>query len=66
MFLLVWAVAKFLNIKQQQGVFATFYGSKAVTPETLAMIGALQVLLIPAFAAGAFKTWTCAAILLMH
>ena len=65
-FLLVWAVAKFLNIKQQQGVFATFYGWQAVTPETLAMIGAVQVLLILAFAAGAFKTWTYAAIFLMH
>ena len=65
-FLLVWAAAKFANIKQQQGVFATFYGWKAVTPETLAMIGAVQILLILAFVAGAFKTWTYAAIFLMH
>ena len=65
-FLLVWAVAKFANVKQQQGVFGTFYGWKAVTPETLALIGAVQVLLILAFAAGAFKTWTYGAIFLMH
>lgn len=65
-FLLVWAVAKFANIKQQQGVFGTFYGWKEITPETLAMIGAVQILLILAFAAGAFKTWTYAAIFLMH
>ena len=65
-FLLVWAVAKFANVKQQQGVFATFYGWQAIAPETLAMIGAAQVLLILAFAAGAFKTWTYAGILLMH
>ncbi len=65
-FLLVWAFAKFANIKQQQGVFSTFYGWKAVSPETLAMIGAVQILLILAFAAGAFKTWTYAAIFLMH
>ena len=56
-FLLVWAVTKFANIKQQQNVFATFYGWKAITPEVLAMIGVVQVLLILAFAAGAFKTW---------
>ena len=65
-FLLVWAVAKFANVKQQQGVFGTFYGWKEVTTETLSMIGAVQVLLILAFAAGAFKTWTYGAIFLMH
>lgn len=65
-FLLIWAVDKIVNVKHAQGVFSTFYFWKAASPEVLAAIGAAQVVLLLAFVAGAFKTWTYAAVLLMH
>jgi len=65
-FLLVWAVDKIVNVKHAQGVFSTFYYWKAASPEALAAIGAVQVVLLLGFAAGAFKTWTYGAVLLMH
>lgn len=65
-FMLVWAVAKFANVKQQQGVASTFYGWKDVSPEILMGIGGVQVVLILAFVAGFWKTWTYGAVFLMH
>jgi putative oxidoreductase len=65
-FMLVWAVAKFANVKQQQGVAAAFYGWKDAAPEVLMAIGIAQVVLLLAFAAGLYKTWTYGAVFLMH
>lgn len=65
-FMLVWAVAKFANVKQQQNVANAFYGWKDASPEILMIIGSVQVVIVLAFAAGLFKTWTYGAVFLMH
>lgn len=65
-FMLVWAAAKIFNVKQQQGVFANFYGWKAASPDILMWIGIAQIIILLAFAAGALKTWTYGAVFVMH
>jgi putative oxidoreductase len=65
-FMLVWAVAKFANVKQQQGVASTFYGWKDASPEILMLIGGVQVVILLAFAAGFWKTCTYGTVFLMH
>ena len=65
-FMGIWAVDKIVNVKHAQGVLSTFYGWKEASPQILAVVGAIQVLILLAFAAGAFKTWTYGAVFLMH
>ena len=65
-FMLIWAVDKIVNVKHAQGVLSTFYGLKDASPQVLAGVGFVQVLILLAFAAGAFKPWTYGAVFLMH
>ncbi len=64
----VWALDKLLNVEHAKAVFAGFYGQNAETMgNTLPYaLGAVQLLLVIAFTAGAFKTWTYGALLAMH
>jgi len=65
---LIWALDKLLNVEHAKAVFAGFYGQNAETmADTLPYaLGAAQLLLVLAFASGAFKTVTYGALLLMH
>ena len=65
-FMLIWAVDKIVNVKHAQGVLSTFYGWKDASPQILAGVGIVQVVILLAFAAGAFKPWTYGAVFLMH
>ena len=64
-FFLVWSLEKILMPEKQQGVFEAFYGGAQPT-EVIFVLGVLQTLIVLAFAAGAFKTWTYGALLVMH
>lgn len=63
-FLLVWAIDKVVSPDHAQAVFSKFYDTN-VSPGTLAAVGAAQMIVV-AFAAGAFRTWSYGAVLLMH
>mgnify|MGYP003393980944 CR=1 FL=1 len=65
-FMMVWAVDKIVNVRHAQGVLSTFYGWKDVSAQFLAGVGVVQVLILLAFAAGAFKPWSYGAVFLMH
>ena len=64
-FLLVWALDKILGPDAALRTFSKFYlplDSTAV----IALIGIVQLALVLAFAAGAFRTWTYGAVVVMH
>jgi len=65
---LVWALDKLLNVEHAKAVFAGFYGQNAETMSSSIpyALGAAQLLLVLAFLAGAFKTVSYGALLLMH
>ncbi len=65
---LIWALDKLLNVGHAKAVFAGFYGQNAETMSDVLpyALGAAQLLLVLAFAAGAFKTISYGALLLMH
>ena len=65
---IVWALDKLLNVEHAKAVFAGFYGQdKEAMSNTLPYaLGAVQLVLVLAFTAGAMKTVTYGALLLMH
>jgi len=65
---LVWALDKLLNVEHAKAVFGGFYGQdKETMSNTIPyVLGAIQLVLVLAFAAGKFKTITYGALLLMH
>jgi len=65
---LVWALDKLLNVGHAKAVFAGFYGQDAETMSNALpyALGAVQLVLVLAFLAGAYKTVTYGALLLMH
>jgi hypothetical protein len=65
---LVWALDKLVNVEHAKAVFAGFYGQNAETMSSALpyALGAVQLILVLAFIAGAFKTITYGALLLMH
>ena len=64
-FLMVWVADKFLVPDHAQRVFENFYLSSPSSGLLLA-IALAQLLLVLAFAAGVFKTYSYGAVLLMH
>ena len=64
-FFLVWSLEKILVPEKQQGVFEAFYGG-AQPVGVIVALGVVQTLIVLAFAAGAFRTWTYGALLAMH
>lgn len=65
---LIWSLDKLLNVEHAKAVFGGFYGQdKETMSNTIPyVLGILQLALVLAFTAGAFKTVTYGAILLMH
>jgi putative oxidoreductase len=61
----VWALDKLINPDHAAGVFRSFYGLQ-VGDAVLLAIGALQLIIIATFVAGAFKTISYGLVLLMH
>lgn len=64
-FLLVWVARKLLTPEASTGIFANFYGVP-IGAEVVAALGAAQLLVVLAFAAGAFKVFSYGAVLVMH
>ena len=64
-FLLVWVFQKILVPAGAAGVFKNFYGAE-LSPAIVLGLGIAQLLLVLTFAAGALKTWTYGAIVLMN
>lgn len=63
--LIVWALDKLVNPDHAAGIFSNFYGLD-VGNTALYAVGAVQLVIIAAFLAGAFKTISCGLVLLMH
>lgn len=63
--MVVWALDKIMNPGHAGAVFSNFYGIE-IGSAGLKAIGALQLAVIAAFVAGAFKTISYGLVLLMH
>ncbi len=61
-----WTVDKIINPDHAGAVFKSFYGLEGLGDQAFLFIGIAQGLLILAFAAGLFKTFTYGAVLVMH
>ncbi len=61
-----WAADKFVNPDHGAAVFQGFYGLNDVPPTLVYAAGAVQAVLVTAFALGIAKTWTYGAVALMH
>jgi putative oxidoreductase len=64
-FMLVWAVDKIIAPEHAQAVFSRYYFSE-LSAQPIIGIGAVQIAVIVAFAAGFARFWTYGAVLLMH
>ncbi|HJW47569.1 MAG TPA: hypothetical protein VJ484_13935 [Lysobacter sp.] len=64
--MLVWVVDKFVRPEHSASVFEGFYHLPGVGETIVVGLGVVQLLLVLAFLAGAAKTWTYGAILLLH
>lgn len=64
--LLVWTLDKFVNPDHAAGVFAGFYGLPGLGAQVMYAVGAAELLLILAFLAGVWKTWTYGGVLVIH
>jgi len=62
----VWSLDKFVNPDHGAAVFQAFYGLEAVSQTLVYAAGAVQAVLVAAFALGIAKTWTYGAVALMH
>lgn len=64
-FLLVWVFDKLLNSERAMQTFSKFY-TEISADEAMFAIGIVQLILVSAFAAGLFKTFTYGVVTLMH
>ena len=64
--MLAWSVDKLLRPDHAAGVFAAFYALPGLSAPVFNLIGMAQLLLVLAFLAGAWRSWTYGAILAMH
>lgn len=62
----VWTLDKFVAPEHAAAVFETFYFLPGMAPWALGLIGTVQLLIVLGFVAGIARTWTYAAVLLMH
>ncbi|MET4026375.1 putative oxidoreductase [Marinobacter sp. MBR-99] len=63
---LFWTLDKLVQPEHAAKVFGAFYGLDGLGETAFYLIGAAQLVLILAFLAGIFKTWTYGAILVFH
>lgn len=61
-----WAIDKLLRPEHAARVFDAFYGLPGLDSGVFMAIGTGQLLLVVAFLAGAARTWTYGAILVLH
>ena len=61
-----WTFDKIINPDHAGAVFKNFYGMGAIGDQALLGIGLIQALIVLAFTAGVFKTFSYGAVLLMH
>mgnify|MGYP006309624355 CR=1 FL=1 len=64
--MLVWSADKLLRPEHAAGIFGTFYALPGLGEAVFYVLGALLLLIVLAFLAGAWRTWTYGAILAMH
>ena len=64
-FFLVWSIEKLIYPEITQKVFSRFYAMD-ISPAISYGVGILQTIVVLAFMAGLFKTWTYGLILGMH
>jgi hypothetical protein len=62
----MWSLDKFVNPDHGAAVFQAFYGLDTVPRPLVFTAGAVQAVLIAAFALGIVKTWSYGAVGLMH
>lgn len=61
-----WTADKFLNPDHAGAVFSNFYGLDGLGNQTLLLIGGVQALIVLTFTIGLFRTFSYAAVLLLH
>lgn len=61
-----WTADKFLNPDHAGAVFSNFYGLEGLGNQAFLLIGGAQALIVLAFTIGLFRTFSYAAVLLMH
>lgn len=64
--MMVWAFDKILNPGHGAAVLEGFYGLAGVGEQVIRIIGIVQGVIVLGFLLGIAKTWTYAAVLLMH
>jgi putative oxidoreductase len=64
--ILFWALDKIVQPEHAAQVFANFYFWEEIGATTLAIIGIIQIVIVLAFVAGLFRTWTYGLVLAMH
>ena len=64
--MVMWTIDKLINPGHAGAVFANFYGLEGTGATVLMVIGLLQLLVVLAFVAGAFRTVTYGLVLAMH
>ncbi len=63
--LLVWTLDKFINPEHATAVYEKFY-FLGVGHGAIYALGAIEILILLAFVAGAFKTWTYGLVMVFH
>ena len=64
--MLMWTLDKFFNPGHAGKVYAGFYGITIEGNTLMYVIGAVELVLVLAFVAGAFRRWTYGAVLILH
>jgi len=64
--MLVWSVDKLLRPEHAAGIFGSFYAMPGLGETVVYVLGVLQLIVVLAFLAGAWRTWTYGAVLAMH
>jgi hypothetical protein len=64
--MLMWTLDKFVNAPHAARIFENFYGVGGLGPAVMTALGAAELLLILAFAAGYRKRFTYGAVFVLH
>lgn len=64
--MLMWTLDKFVNPQHAGAVFENFYGLAGFGDTVLAVLAAIELVIILAFVAGLWKRWTYGAVLVLH
>lgn len=62
----VWTVDKFINPSHAAHVFDAYYGLGEVGHVLVLLVGGIESLILLAFVAGLFKTWTYGFVIVVH